>query len=85
MSHDERASFLRDSVRQFNQAGVPGGPFGLLRKRSGNNCGGYSCDVICSGQGDAQRQYDVLIDEDRPTWSGRPIGPDIRVDVCEIQ
>ena len=45
-----------------NAAGVSGGPFGILEKASGNNCGGYSCDIICSGQGNAQKQWDVLID-----------------------
>jgi hypothetical protein len=84
MNHDERLEFLRGAVRDFNVHGVPDGPFGLLRKPSGNNCGGYSCDVICAGQGSNQRQWDVLVNEEVPTWGG-PIEGNIRVDDCEIQ
>lgn len=84
MNHDERLAFLRGAVRDFNVHGVPGGPFGLLRKASGNNCGGYSCDVICAGQGSQQQQWDVLRDEEHPVWGG-PIEGSIRVDICEIQ
>jgi hypothetical protein len=78
----EHVSFLRGSMRDFNRVGVLGGGFGLLRKESGNQCGGYSCDVVCRGQGGAQKQYDVLISEETPTWSGSPIGGSIRVDTC---
>jgi hypothetical protein len=78
----EHVSFLRGSMRDFNRVGVLGGGFGLLRKGSGNNCGGYSCDVVCRGQGTAQKQYDVLISESVPTWSGNPIPGNIRRDTC---
>jgi hypothetical protein len=84
MSRDEHVDFLRSATRHFNQVGVPEGPFGLLRKLSGNNCNGYSCDIICAGQGTGQQQWDVLIDEEIPTW-GSPLSGSIRVDVCEIQ
>ena len=84
MSHDDHVSFLRDATRHFNNVGVPDGPFGLLRKAAGNNCGGYSCDVVCAGQGSSQKQWDVLINEEIPTW-GPPISGAIRIDVCEIQ
>jgi hypothetical protein len=81
----DRISFLKASARDMNAAGVPGGPFGVLKKESGNNCGGYSCDIICVGEGTSQLQYDVLISEQIPTW-GDPHGyPGIRIDVCEIQ
>jgi len=40
----------------------PQGPFGILRLRSNNNCGGSSCDIVCAGQGTSQRQYNVLPD-----------------------
>ena len=46
---------------------------GLLRKTSGNNCLGYSCDVICFADG---RAVDVLADSEgaaTPVWS--PIAP----------
>lgn len=79
------ASFLRAVVGRLNAEGVPGGPFGLLVKTSGSNCLGYSCDVICSGQGFAQRQWDVLIDSGGasiPTW--REVGPGQTVRPCEL-
>jgi len=84
---DLAVEFLRRSTKSLNAAGTPGGPFGILRKTSGNNCGGYSCDIVCSGQGNAQRQWDVLVAEEHPTWggSGAGVADGIRVDVCEIQ
>lgn len=54
-------TFLRQTAASLNAASVPGGPFGILVKTSGHNCHGYSCDIICSGQGNSQRQWDVLI------------------------
>jgi hypothetical protein len=84
MSASQHVQFLRDSARDFNAAGVSGGPFGILRKTSGNNCNGYSCDILCSGQGGGQQQYDVLRDEKDAQWGG-PIGGTLRIDVCEIQ
>ena len=88
MSHDQMAVFMRNVARSLNASGISGGPFGILRKGSGTNCGGYSCDVICAGQGGGQRQWDVLGDIDgaqSPGWSGPHTGSSIRVDVCEIQ
>jgi len=79
----EHWELLSNVAREFNRAGVPGGPFGILVKQSGNNCVGYSCDIICAGQGNDQEQYDVLIDDRIPVWGG-PI-EQIRADVCEIQ
>jgi hypothetical protein len=86
MSGGQLVDFLRAVARSLNANGIAGGPFGILRKTGGHNCGGYSCDIICAGQGGGQRQYDILGDVDGaqyPTWSG-PLG-DIRADVCEIQ
>jgi hypothetical protein len=77
-------AFLRASARDMNAAGVPGGPFGLLVKTSGNNCDGYSCDIICAGQGGSQRQYDVLMDETWPAWNLVDPGTQV-VRPCEIQ
>ena len=87
LDHDTAIVFLRRVTRDFNIARVPGGPFGMLRKATGNNCHGYSCDIICSGQGNSQVQYDILINDDIPIWggSGNDIFDDIRVDFCEIQ
>ena len=86
MSSGQLVAFLRSVARSLNANGISGAPFGLLRKDSGHNCGGYSCDIVCSGQGGSQRQWDVLSDADGaqiPVWSG-PLGS-IRVDACEIQ
>ena len=88
MSHDQMAALMRAIARSLNANGVAGGPYGILRKQSGTNCGGYSCDVLCAGSGNGQRQYDTLGDIDgaqSPGWAGPHTMPGIRVDVCEIQ
>jgi hypothetical protein len=87
MSHNDMFNFMRAVAQSLNRNGIPGGPFGILRKQSGTNCNGYSCDVLCAGQGGSQRQWDVLGDIDgaqSPGFSG-PHTSGIRVDVCEIQ
>jgi hypothetical protein len=86
--HDQLVNFLRGVALDLNAAGVAGGPFGLLRKQGGTNCSGYSCDVLCAGQGNDQRQWDVLGDVEgaqTPAWIGPNVVPNIRVDICEIQ
>ena len=88
MSSAQLVSFLRSVARSLNANGIGGGPFGVLRKTGGHNCQGYSCDIVCSGQGGGQRQWDVLGDVDgaqSPGWSGPMTLPEIRVDACEIQ
>jgi hypothetical protein len=85
MSHDEVIAFLAGSAKDMNAAGVAGGPFGILQKRTGNNCHGYSCDIICSGEGQQQKQWDVLVDERFVTWGQPNTVPGIRIDACEIQ
>ena len=88
MSHSQMLDFVRATTRSLNRNGISGAPFGILRKGGGENCGGYSCDVICSGQGSGQRQWDILgdIDGDQwPGWGGPNTVPNIRVDVCEVQ
>ena len=89
MDKGQILQFLRSVAQSLNRNGISGGPFGILRKETGNQCGGYSCDIICAGQGSSQRQYDVLGDVEgaqSPGW-GAPhtIANNIRVDVCEIQ
>lgn len=52
---------------------------GLLPKTTGNNCNGYSCDIVCFVNGDA---FDVLSDSEgaaNPAWSF--IG---KVSTCEL-
>lgn len=89
MDKGQILAFLRSVARSLNRNGIDGGPFGILRKNAGNQCGGYSCDIICAGQGASQRQHDVLGDVEgaqSPQW-GPPhtISNGIRIDVCEIQ
>jgi hypothetical protein len=88
MSRSQMLNMLRATVRSLNRNGISGAPFGILRKEGGNNCSGYSCDVICSGQGNGQRQWDVLGDiegDQSPAWGGPHTVPHIRVDICEVQ
>jgi hypothetical protein len=88
MSHGQMFTFMRTVARSLNANGVAGGPYGILRKGSGTNCNGYSCDVVCAGSGTGQRQYDILGDIDgaqSPGWNGPHTYPGIRVDVCEVQ
>jgi hypothetical protein len=88
MSQGQMLEYLKASVRSLNRNSISGAPFGILRKGGGANCGGYSCDVICSGNGGGQRQWDILGDIDgaqSPGWSGPNTLPNIRVDACEVQ
>jgi hypothetical protein len=85
MNSSEMLAFVRAVARNLNDNGILNGPFGVLRKANGANCEGYSCDVLCAGQGGGQRQWDILLDTDTtqsPLWSG-PHQGDIRRDVCE--
>jgi hypothetical protein len=87
MASSQIATMLRAIAVSLNQKGLAGGPFGILVKTGGNNCGGYSCDIICSGQGGAQRQWDVLIDVEgaaAPSWFELS-SSSIVVRPCEIQ
>ncbi len=73
MSHAELVASCSASARDINRAGTAGGPWGLLSKSSGANCNGYSCDILCSGNGAGQVQRDVLIDAEGsqiPLWGG---------------
>jgi hypothetical protein len=88
MSRGQMASLMRSIARSLNANGIGGGPFGILRKASGSQCDGYSCDIICAGQGNGQRQWDVLGDIDgaqSPGWAGPHTSPGIRIDICEVQ
>ena len=88
MNSGQILSFLRATAQSLNRNGISGGPFGILRKTGGTNCGGYSCDIVCAGQGSGQRQHDVLGDVEglqAAGWGGTKTAPNIRIDVCEIQ
>lgn len=64
MSSSEVVAFLSQSAKDLTAAGIDGAPFGILVKDGGYNCNGYSCDILCSGNGSGQRQWDVLGDSD---------------------
>lgn len=86
MSHDQMFTFVRAVAQSLNRNGIGGGPFGILRKEAGTSCNGYSCDVVCSGQGGGQRQWDVLGDIDGAQRAGfGEITGTKRIDACEVQ
>jgi hypothetical protein len=80
----DAVNFLTASAIDFNKVGVNGGGFGILVKEGGNNCNGFSCDILCQGQGSGQKQYDVLRDETEPQW-GPPLDGQLRIDVCVVK
>ena len=88
MSSSQIVDFLRASAASLNRNNISGGPYGILRKSGGHQCGGYSCDILCAGHGQGQRQHDVLADAESaqvPGWGGAMTVPNIRIDTCEIQ
>lgn len=87
MSSDQVVQFEKSVASDLNKSSIGGGPYGLLRKSSGASCGGYACDIICSGQGSGQKQWDILGDSDgaqTPAWNGPNTTPNIRVDSCDV-
>lgn len=83
IEHHELPEFLAKVAWDLNNNGHEWAPYGRLLKPVGNNCGGYSCDIICSDAGGFQRQWDILIDEDSfqgPVWNRVP---EISARVCE--
>jgi hypothetical protein len=88
MSATDTVNFLIAAARSLASNGIAGAPFGLLHKSGGSSCNGYSCDIICSGQGNSQKQWDVLGDAEgaqTPSWNGPSTVPNIRVDVCDAK
>jgi hypothetical protein len=88
MSAGDTVTFLKNLARSLTANHISGAPFGILRKAGGTNCNGYACDIICTGSGQGQHQWDVLGDSDgaqTPSWNGPSGYPNIRIDVCEIQ
>jgi len=87
MNTSQIVAFMKAVADSLNANGIPGGRFGILLKPSGNNCGGYSCDIICSGQGGSQRQWDILSDVEGTQgamWAELP-SSHIAVRTCEIR
>lgn len=88
MSTTDVVNFLFATAKSLTRNAIAGAPFGVLRKSGGSNCNGYSCDIICAGQGNSQKQWDVLGDSDgaqTPNWNGPATVPNIRVDTCDIR
>jgi len=81
MSSSEVVGFLRGVAKDLNAAGIPGGPFGILKKTSGNSCNGYSCDIVCNSGGEG---WDVLGDSDGAQFAAWG-GPKSVPNACEIQ
>ena len=82
--HMERAEtvvFLKEVARDLTASGNPDKPFGILKKSGGNNCEGYSCDIICA----KSNVWDVLSDWDgaqTPLWGSLGGPPN---NTCEYQ
>lgn len=88
MNDGQIADFLRATAASLNRNGIGGGPWGVLRKEGGHNCGGLSCDIVCAGSGTSQKQVDVLGDAEGAQiagWGATKVWPDIRIDLCIIQ
>ena len=86
MNADQIVAFLRASAKDINALGTEGSPWGVLVKTSGAQCNGYSCDILCLGNGPGQIQRDVLIDAEgaqEPVWGGPMSGGSIAVRPCE--
>jgi hypothetical protein len=87
MTGAQIVEMLRGIATDLNKTTDPDKPFGILKKPGDAKCNNYSCDIICSGQSNQQRQYDVLGDSDpgtgkqTPNWSF--VSP-IVVRDCEI-
>ena len=86
MSSSQIVDMLTQSAKDLNTARIPGYPFGILVKDGGHNCNGFSCDILCAGNGPGQRQWDVLGDAEGAQMPGfqEILGPKI-VRPCIIQ
>lgn len=85
MSSSQIVKFLIATAKDLNAHGISGRPFGIAVKTGGHNCLGFSCDILCSGNGSSQRQWDVLSDAEGsqgPTWGEVDR---VAVRTCQIQ
>jgi uncharacterized protein affecting Mg2+/Co2+ transport len=85
MSPADTVACLRAIAVDLSAHNVAGKPFGILVKTAGSMCNGYSCDIICADQGQAQRQWDVFVDAGgsaNPTWN--EVAAPVTVRPCEI-
>ncbi len=58
ISPGEAPGLLRSIATDLN-TGISSSFYGLLVKTSGNNCGGFACDIVCGRDGN---HWDVFID-----------------------
>lgn len=81
MQRAEIVQFLRAVAKDLNAGSFPDKRYGILVKTGGNNCLGYSCDIICSSNG---KRWDALADSEgaqNPIWLLKGYGSD----TCELQ
>ena len=63
MSSSQTVTFLQSSARSLTaQRHRRRAVRTCCAKSGGSSCNGFSCDIICSGNGNSQRQWDVLGD-----------------------
>lgn len=60
LSPAQAPALLADIARDLNTSRP--GYYGRLEKKTGNNCGGFSCDIICETPGPNHQLWDVFID-----------------------
>jgi hypothetical protein len=88
LAPDRAPIVLRAIAAELNTR-VPTGPrYGVLKKPTGNNCGGLACDIVCRADG---QHFDVFVDgpsgetntpgPSRPTWQDKGLIDPAR---CEI-
>lgn len=74
MTPDLLNQFLRAVARDLNAGRFSGGDFGIYSKPNGNNCLGFSCDIICATNG---QLWDTLADSEGdqiPIWLDKGFG-----------
>ena len=81
--HDQLHELMEKIAYDLNVNGHEHRPYGRLVKTTGNNCHGYSCDIICSNANGQHRQWDVLMDEDSAQIPGWGRVGNVAVRPCE--
>lgn len=84
MSKAQIVNFLIASAKDLTKNGH-GGPYGILVKDGGHNCLGFSCDILCTGNGSSQEQWDVLGDAEGKQTPGWSHLSRITVRTCQVQ
>lgn len=71
MDPNQLYQFLRLVASDLNAHPFGQGPYGILEKTTGNQCNGFSCDIICNT---SHRIWDTLGDSEgaqTPTWGDK--------------